>query len=377
VAYVSLRTEVPSGETPPAEQAPGDRPRAQQASGDSPSVEQRLADSPRLLLLGRAGSGKTTVLQWFAVGAARGSLPGPLTVFKEHFPFYLRLREFKGAGLPEPEDFLVSTAPLMLKEAPEGWARRQLDSGRALVLVDGVDEVAEENRGQIADGLRELVDRFPLARYVVTARPEAVPPDWLADAGFETSSLEAMPPALVQAFIHNWYEATRQRQPDDDERATLDHYEQALRTAVTKDRYLRDLADTPLLSGLLCALNLHMKSNLPRRRTEIYDRALAMFDQRDRARGLVPEDVRLDLTGKTQVLSDLALWMIRNGQTEIGFETADAQLRRSFAALTGDRSSPRDGALATYLLERSGLLREPADGRVDFVHRTFQEYLAA
>jgi hypothetical protein len=29
------------------------------------------------------------------------------------------------------------------------------------------------------------------------------------------------------------------------------------------------------------------------------------------------------------------------------------------------------------LLERSGLLREPVDGRADFVHRTFQEYLAA
>jgi hypothetical protein len=377
VAYVSLRTELSPGDTSRAEQAPGDRRRAEQAPGDSPSVEQRLADSPRLLLLGRAGSGKTTVLQWFAVGAARGSLPRPLADFTEHFPFYLRLREFEGARLPEPEDFLVSTAPLMVKEAPEGWARRQLDSGQALVLVDGVDEVAEASRGKVADGLRELVDRFPSARYVVTARPEAVAPDWLADAGFVTSSLEAMPPTLVQAFIHNWYEATRQRQPDDDERATLDDYEQALRAAVTKDRYLRDLADTPLLSGLLCALNLHMRSNLPRRRTEIYDRALAMLDQRDRARGLASADVRLDLTGKTQVLSDLALWMVRNGHTEIGFDTADTQLRRSFAALTGDRSSPSAGALTTYLLERSGLLREPADRRVDFVHRTFQEYLAA
>ena len=29
-----------------------------------------------------------------------------------------------------------------------------------------------------------------------------------------------------------------------------------------------------------------------------------------------------------------------------------------------------------YLLERSGVIREPVVGRIDFVHRTFQEYLA-
>jgi hypothetical protein len=34
-------------------------------------------------------------------------------------------------------------------------------------------------------------------------------------------------------------------------------------------------------------------------------------------------------------------------------------------------------ALLTHLAERSGVLREPVPGRVDFVHRTFQEYLAA
>jgi hypothetical protein len=30
-----------------------------------------------------------------------------------------------------------------------------------------------------------------------------------------------------------------------------------------------------------------------------------------------------------------------------------------------------------HLLDRSGVVREPVLGRVDFVHRTFQEYLAA
>jgi hypothetical protein len=36
-----------------------------------------------------------------------------------------------------------------------------------------------------------------------------------------------------------------------------------------------------------------------------------------------------------------------------------------------------DANLYEYLLQRGGVLREPTDGQVDFVHRTFQEYLAA
>jgi hypothetical protein len=124
--------------------------------------------------------------------------------------------------------------------------------------------------------------------------------------------LEAMPPAIVQAFVRSWHEATRQQLTDADERQRLESYERSLLADIAKDRYPRDLADTPLLAGLLCALNRYLRSNLPHRRTEIYDRALTMFDQRDQARNILPGGVRLDLAAKTYLLADLALWMIRN-----------------------------------------------------------------
>jgi len=392
VAYVSLRAQEDGGNSTSAWPSPENTQvleapagagkdrwlRSWMAEADRPPVEHRLAYSPRLLLLGRAGSGKTTVLQWLAVNAARGSFTGPLAGFNGYFPFYLRLREYREARLPAPEQFLASVAPLLVDEAPNRrWASRQLDSGHALLLVDGVDEVPDANRAAVDDWLRSLLDLYPAVRCVVTSRPEAVEAGWLADAGFESSSLEPMPPSLVQSFICKWHEAARLRQPDDEERARLDGYEKVLQAAVTDDRYLRDLADTPLLAGLLCALNMHLQANLPHRRTEIYQRALAMFDQRERARGLVPDEPALDLTRKTQVLADLALWMVRNGQTETDFASADAQLRRSFAALGTGRPTPPEGVLGRYLMVRSGLLREPVAGRVDFVHRTFQEYLAA
>jgi hypothetical protein len=100
-----------------------------------------------------------------------------------------------------------------------------------------------------------------------------------------------------------------------------------------------------------------------------------MFDQRDQARSIASDGVRLDLTAKTHVLADLALRMIRNGESEVDSTTAIAQVGRSLAGLPSTDHQPAE--VFRFLLERSGVLREPAADRVDFVHRTFQEYLAA
>jgi hypothetical protein len=356
IAYVSLRTE-------------------QQVDAGEQAVEDRLAASARTMLVGRAGSGKTTVLQWLAVGAARSSFTGALVHLNEHFPFFIRLRDYVGTMPPKPEEFLAGTARLLVDEAPRGWIRAQLDSGRALVLIDGVDELPSDERGRVAEWLSDLTERFPNAVYVVTARPAAVAADWLTDTGFAHSSLEAMPPSLAQTFVRNWHEAARQQLAGTDEREQLDGYERSLLADITRDRYLRDLADTPLLAGLLCALNRYLRSGLPRRRSEIYERALAMFDQRDQARSILPPQVRLDLTAKTHLLADLALWMIRNGESEVDLNAAVAQIGRSLAGLPN--ADYQVSAVFRFLLERSGLLRLPAEGRVDFVHRTFQEFLAA
>jgi len=100
-----------------------------------------------------------------------------------------------------------------------------------------------------------------------------------------------------------------------------------------------------------------------------------MFDQRDRTRNISVGDIVLDLAAKTRLLADLALWMIRNGESEIDWEIATGLIARSLSSLPGSAYEPQK--VLRMLLERSGLLREPALAHLDFVHRTFQEYLAA
>jgi hypothetical protein len=67
----------------------------------SVKVDQALAGCDRLVLRGPAGSGKSTLVQWLALNAARQSFGSDLADLNRCVPFVLRLRSFNTPeGLP-------------------------------------------------------------------------------------------------------------------------------------------------------------------------------------------------------------------------------------------------------------------------------------
>ncbi|WP_405981320.1 NACHT domain-containing protein [Streptomyces sp. NBC_00158] len=356
VAYIGL--SVSSEEQQPLPGEPGPHRTTVRA-------EQALGAADRVLLRGPAGSGKSTLLQWLAVDAARQG---------SRVPFVLRLRSFTTAeALPMPEDFLKATGvPL---SAPAGWVEDLMLSGRALVLVDGVDEVPQRLRARTETWLRGLVAAFPEARYVVTTRPSAVPEDWLAREGFAAHSLLPMEREDVGAFIGHWHRAAAVEDPGED----LDAYESSLREAVSARRDLGRLATNPLMCALLCALNRDRRMRLPRARKELYDAALDMLlVRRDTEREIDRvEGVYLTRDEQVVLLQRFAYWLIRNGQVQAGREEAVELVAEWLESMPQVREQADAERVFAHLLIRSGLLREPVAGSVDFVHRTFQDYLGA
>ncbi|WP_338138046.1 NACHT domain-containing protein [Streptomyces anulatus] len=341
-------------------------------------IEQALGEWDRLLLRGPAGSGKSTLVQWLALNAARRTFGGELADWNRCVPFVLRLRAFTALDvLPAPADFLRAAGVPLHGSAPAGWADRLLQQGRALVLVDGVDEVPDRLRKRTERWLRDLITAYPRARYVVTTRPSAVPETWLSSSGFEPHTLLAMGPEDVRAFIGHWHRAARSECRSEEERAELDPYEKALRRAVGTRRDLGLLATNPLMCALLCALNRDRRMQLPRARKELYDAALDMLlVRRDTEREIIGvEGVDLTREEQTALLQRLAYWLIRNGLVEARQDEAVSLVADWMRAMSQVRGTPEQ--VFAHLLNRSGLLREPAPGTVDFVHRTFQDHLGA
>ncbi|GGU92917.1 ATP-binding protein [Streptomyces albospinus] len=368
-AYMSLEATGPNIAEGPFEDLP---PRA------AVRADQALAGRDRVLLRGVAGSGKSTLVQWLAVSCTKPAGETALPHLYGRIPFVLPLRTLtrSGAALPTPDRFLAATGCPVSGSQPAGWAERVLASGRGLLLVDGLDEIPERERDHTRRWLRDLLDAFPGNLWLVTTRPSAVREDWLAADGFDELTLSPMSRDEVAAFIGRWHRAARH---DADDTDRLDAYEQSLRTAVRTKPDLGRLATNPLMCGLICALHRDRCGYLPHGRKELYDAALGMLlSRRDRERDMRgPDGIELSDEPQIQLLQRLAYWLIRNGRTELDRDRAERLVADALPAVPAAASQGPAPAVFRHLLLRSGLLREPAPGSVDFVHRTFQDYLGA
>ncbi|MFE7482379.1 NACHT domain-containing protein [Streptomyces sp. NPDC057552] len=341
-------------------------------------IDTLLTDRPRVLLRGDAGAGKTTLLWWLAAHASARTLPDDLAPLNGLVPFVVPLRSLRARGgtFPGPAE-LSTVAGLVIDRAPEGWAGRVLASGRALLLVDGLDEVPPEDREQAHTWLSQLLRRYPETRCVTTVRPLAVESDWLRSDGFAELRLLPMRNEDIQAFVVSWHRAARLSEEDDADR--LDELERDLSRQFDQNPTLRDLARTPLLCAVICALHRRREGLLPETRWSLYRSTLEMLlGHRDRIRRIDgPEGIELDIEEHTQLLQRIAAWLVREGQSEFTRNQALRQIRRALAGMERASHQGRPEAILTHLLNRSGLLQKNADDAYQFIHRTFQDYLTA
>ena len=340
-------------------------------------VETVLGRAPLLLIRGEAGSGKSTLLRWLAISAARGTFTGVLADWNGRVPFLVKLRSHTGRTLPPPERFLEGVADTIAGLMPAGWVHRRLQEGRVLLMVDGVDELPGAQRRAVRPWLAGLIAEYPGMRVVVTSRPAAAGSDWLAAEGFATALLERMTPADVRELIRHWHDAVRDAGDLPCAPEQLPGFEAALLARLESAPHLRALAGSPLLAAMLCALNLDREKQLPRDRMGLYAAALELLlERRDVERQIqAGDDITLERAQKLRILQELAWRLSITGRTELPRE---AVIKRTGEKLAAMLSAPGDAhAVLEHLLQRSGVLREPVPGRIDFVHRTVQEYLTA
>ncbi len=80
---------------------------------------------------------------------------------------------------------------------------------------------------------------------------------------------------------------------------------------------------------------------------------------------------------KSLTHSDLAFWMMENSYSVAPMEETINRLNWRATGLQGLPENANAESIMKLLLERTGILRQPVVGQLDFAHRSFQEFFAA
>ena len=170
------------------------------------SLPEALEGGVQLVLTGQPGTGKTVALAYLATLSANRD--PSLGILSESVPFFyhiadLRLPTDATKGVLDPiQEAAAEHAPVMDLTRLPAFIRNAFDSGRALLLLDGFDELPPGEQVKVTEYFKALLNTFAGIRIVTTGYLEHL--DGLIRLGFEPLTL--MPWNISQAnrFIEKW-----------------------------------------------------------------------------------------------------------------------------------------------------------------------------
>ena len=331
-----------------------------------------------LAIIGAPGCGKTTLLQHIALTLA--AKKHRKQEVRGYTPLLLFLRQHTQAILEGRLLGDIAQAYFASKDRypdlnpPDKWFANQLQSGKCLVLLDGLDEVADaEQRKQVSEWIDKQIVDYPRCDFIVTSRPQG----YQAAPLSQVNVLEVLPftTKQVSQFIDGWYLANEIMSFGKNDAGVHQRAQQEAKDLwrrLQEKPALSELTVNPLLLTMIAMVHRY-RGQLPGRRVELYAEICdVLLGHWREAKGIQDN---LTAAQKRVALQPLAFEMMRLEMRDIVTEETLQLVREPLKEV-----GLNETAIASFLEDTqasSGLLLERESGVWNFAHLTFQEYLAA
>jgi formylglycine-generating enzyme required for sulfatase activity len=334
-----------------------------------------------IVLLGDPGSGKTTLLRRLVLWLLERG-PESLGLPAGMLPVFLPLRHLRDTtdGLHGFLQQQLAERQLLMDER---FGERLFKRGNLLLLLDGLDEIADaDKRAQAARWIDEALNQ-PGCRVVVTSRFAGYTDGARLSPRFLELHIRPLGAEQASEFVRNWYRIVETGIADPDDVAQRQARERAAERAAElitilegpdfRARRVGELTRNPLLLTNMCLVHRD-RGTLPRRRAQLYHECTTvLLDGWREAKKL---QAPIDADNGRRVLQPVAAWL--HGEKERTRATA-GELEPILAPALQSVSWHGGGAgdFLRRIRDESGLLTGWDGERYGFLHLGFQEYLTA
>ncbi len=339
-----------------------------------------------LVIQAWGGYGKTTLLRHITYTYTSktrniGDAPDliPVLLYLRRCQSKIMSRRSNGQQIDLPaliEEFHIPNLPegKTLKLPPK-WVKNQLQTGKMLVMLDGLDEVKEEWRDAVMEWIKKAIKDYHSCFFIVTSRPSGYR-NYARDSKLNSLFVKPLSELQQERFIRSWYlsvERYRSAAPKNPSvKQEADRQARNLVDQLRESPELSDLSKNPLLLNIIVKLHSYYSGEkLPKRRIDLYAEICRMqLGDRPLVKKI---DMLLDREDSQNILQELALYMVKSHQSQIAGEQLLSQLKTYISNL-GEAIAPEK--FLQQVEEVSELLVK-LDRDYEFAHLSFQGYLAA
>lgn len=296
-------------------------------------------------IIGIAGQGKSTILRKILLEEIRrGNI----------FPFFIELRKLDNSSILNHFKKTLNEVGIDTSDARVEYL---LQSRKALLLLDGFDEIPSKDRIKTLAEIVSLNTQFN-ARIIVTSRPGT---EICHEPGISNLTVKNLTKDDVINIIKR-----------------LDRYDSSseLKTLLDNNKSLRETLKTPILANLLYVCYPYL-DKVPENVIDFYDKLfITLYSRHDKIKNFNREKYASIPAGKANdIFNALCFESIRKDQLEFNESKLNETL--SSAMMLCDCAKENSENIKQDIINITCLLQKDGYDRYVFLHRSIQEFHAA